>query len=1380
MHQIFHAEHNRLRNYIDRTIPQVLSAQEVTAWHAVHAGSGWDYNERLFQAARLVTEMEYQHLVFEEFARTVQPLINPFLGGLTSIDAAIAAEFAHTVYRLGHSMLPERLDRTNADGSHNEIRLLDAFLNPLEFNNGGPAGTLTADKAAGAIVRGLSKQVGNELDEFVTSSVRNTLVGLPLDLPAINLARGKSEGIPTLNEARRQFFAASKDPTLAPYRNWFEFRFALRHDQSFVNFVAAYGNHPTITGAATVAAKRQAAQALVTANSPFLLTQATTADPTAGGLNNIDFWIGGMAEKPNVFGGLLGSTFNFVFERQLEKLQDGDRFYYLQRLDGLNLKQQLEGNSFSELIRRNTDMGVSMGVIFNTADFNFDSTDPLFSSLNTSQVDVGGGTFVFTLTDGMKVFFDPLHQGKNITVNGGPGDDRWRADVGDDTMYGNGGNDRLEGGEGNDTIVGGDGDDILDGGNGDDVLKGGPGNDALQTGPGFGADIAIGGDGNDFMVGGDDGVEYFGGPGNDIIVDGAMRAEGMFGGSGDDWIDDGEGHDGGMFGDEGNVFDLLAGLSKVGGDDVLGGGPGQDNHWGEGGDDVMVMSEGSNKFFGDYGFDWITLRGWNAPEFIELHLGALPAVPINFNDLRNRYRFVDGASGWNLDDHIAGSNNVLCDPAAGLVAECLLPGMELTAAGAAKIDGLTALMAAFGAAGDLNAPAIPGVKGVGFMGGDIILGGLGSDTLEGKQGDDLIDGDVWLNVQLEATYNDGTVRLVDTPRDLVADVMSDPQLLNPGRIRIVKTIVTPVTPPADCGAATPLNCDTAVFNFPSTEYVTTLNANGTVTVQHVPPGGVSKAEGTDTLRNMERATFTDGVVIDLTALGSNIVATGTVTLSSATPTEGVPLTVTTNITDPNGFNPATITFDWEVETTPGVFAVVTTSPSFTPGNPQVGHALRVAARFIDFGGFAEVVRSAPSAPVLNVNQPPAGVPTLSTATPQEQEPLSASTAGITDPDGLVGVTFNFQWQQATTAGGAPFNNIAGATQVSFTPAQAQVNRLLRVRVSFTDNHGTGESVTSAATGVTGDVFVGTADPDTYNGTAGRDKVSGLGGGDILNTGAGADIVDGGDGDDNINAGAGNDTITGGAGDDFINAGADNDVILYSGSANGFDSVNGNTGVDEIRALANNTVIGLTSIVGVETITANGFTNVTIQGSALGDSWNFSTTTLTGIVSIDSDGGDDAVTGGPGNDNIKGGTGDDVLTGNNGADILDGGDGNDLIDGGNGNDTIIGGAGNDTMSGGAHDVLANNATGNVYRFALGSGQDIVQVFDSAPAGGQDRLDVSARGITAANFAARVTITSVTNADGTIDTLVSFTGTPDTVRLLGVTASTVTSADFILAP
>ncbi|HXT31310.1 MAG TPA: peroxidase family protein [Vicinamibacterales bacterium] len=857
VHQIFHAEHNRLAHDIDRLISgpngdgvgSVLTPAEYAAWHAVHPGSGWGYTERLFQAARFCTEMQYQHLVFEEFARTMQPLINPFLGGLTSINGAISAEFAHTVYRLGHSMLPEVVTRINANGDMNDIRLFDAFLAPQKYNDGGAAGDLTADKAAGSIVRGLSRTVGNEIDEFVVDSVRNTLVGLPLDLPAINIARGRSEGIPSLNDARKQFFTATHDASVKPYANWFEFGQNLKHRESLENFLAAYGTDPSITGAATLDAKRTAARALIGTPSnpgPFLFT-----DSTASGLDSVDFWVGGLAERQAVFGGLLGSTFNFVFEKQLENLQDGDRFYYLQRTDGLNLRFQLEGNSFAELIRRNTDFAGGMDVIFNTADFIFNSTD--------TSADLGDGIVFFTQPDGTKTFFDPLHTGKNIEFDGGSGDDKFLADVGDDTLYGNAGNDRMDGFEGNDTLHGGDGDDVLFGGNGDDVLKGGSGNDALATGPGFGADLAIGGDGNDFMVGGDDGVEYFGGPGNDIIVDGSMRSEGIFGGDGDDWLFDGEGHDGGLFGDGGNVFDLLAGLSPIGGDDVEGGGPGQDNHFGEGGDDIFLMSEGSNKFFGDYGFDWITLQNWTQPEFIELGLLALPNVPLNFNDLRNKYRFVDGASGWDLNDHIAGADTILCDPAAGEIAECFTPNMELTAAGAAKIQGLTELMGPAGFNQPLVGNAIPGIKGEGFMGGEILLGGNGSDLIEGKNGDDLIDGDVWLHVQLKAVLNDGTVKLVDDPRELVDDVFANPQRLNPGHITIVKSIVTPAPVPADCGAAHPVNCDTAVFANPLSEYSIVLNANGTVTVVDAGPalGNPNLGTGTDTLRNIEQLQFSD-------------------------------------------------------------------------------------------------------------------------------------------------------------------------------------------------------------------------------------------------------------------------------------------------------------------------------------------------------------------------------------------------------------------------------------------------------------------------------------------------------------------------------------------
>src|SRR5262249_47390366 len=299
VHQIFHAEHNRLVAYLDQQINAQLTPPEIAAWHALDGPSGWDYGERLFQAARFGTEMQYQHLVFEEFARTMQPLINPFLGGITSINAAIKAEFAHTVYRLGHSMLPEVLTRINANGSANDIRLFDAFLSPQSDNTGGSAGTLNAAEAAGSLVRGLSREVANELDEFVTSSVRNSLVGLPLDLPAINIARGRSEGIPGLNPARKQFFTATHDAAVKPYANWFEFGQGLRHHESLVNFIAAYATVPAVQNATTVAAKRAAATSLL-ANNSFMFASNPAQAAAAGcteatcGLDNVDFWVGGL------------------------------------------------------------------------------------------------------------------------------------------------------------------------------------------------------------------------------------------------------------------------------------------------------------------------------------------------------------------------------------------------------------------------------------------------------------------------------------------------------------------------------------------------------------------------------------------------------------------------------------------------------------------------------------------------------------------------------------------------------------------------------------------------------------------------------------------------------------------------------------------------------------------------------------------------------------------------------------------------------------------------------------------------------------------------------------------------------------------------------
>ncbi len=516
VHHVFHSEHNRLVQHIK----DVLLAGDPAELAEYQVSPGVWNGERLFQAARFVTEMQYQHLVFEEFARKVQPQINVFDAYDSTIDAAISTEFAQAVYRFGHTMLPEVLSRINGTTANN-IDLLDAFLNPPAFLDGG---TLTPEEGAGSLFQGLSTQVANEIDPFVTDAVRNELVGLPLDLAALNIARGRDFGIPPLNQTRRELFAATQDTAVQPYASWNDFGLNLEVPESLVNYVAAYGTHPSITSATTIAAKRAAAEVLVAdTDSDFmnsLNTYASVDGVTTTGVDDIDLWIGALAEKNQPFGGMLGDTMNHIFELQMENLQEGDRFYYLSRTGGMNLLVQLEGNSFSELISRNTTAADLPADVFSTSNYFFDASvqgsvpgTPIVDDPNTSYDET---LLLVRENDGTIRFPGAEH----VTWAGADSalGDRIRSGAGDDTVQGNDGNDRLEGGAGNDSIIGGLGNDILTDLFGDDDIKGGDGNDAISAGQGF--DLLQGGLGSDFIIGATDPKVNLGGPGNDFIRDG--------------------------------------------------------------------------------------------------------------------------------------------------------------------------------------------------------------------------------------------------------------------------------------------------------------------------------------------------------------------------------------------------------------------------------------------------------------------------------------------------------------------------------------------------------------------------------------------------------------------------------------------------------------------------------------------------------------------------------------------------------------------------------------------------------------------------------------------------------------------------------------------
>jgi Ca2+-binding RTX toxin-like protein len=162
------------------------------------------------------------------------------------------------------------------------------------------------------------------------------------------------------------------------------------------------------------------------------------------------------------------------------------------------------------------------------------------------------------------------------------------------------------------------------------------------------------------------------------------------------------------------------------------------------------------------------------------------------------------------------------------------------------------------------------------------------------------------------------------------------------------------------------------------------------------------------------------------------------------------------------------------------------------------------------------------------------------------------------------------------------------------------------------------------------------------------------------------------GNDAITTRGGTDTIRGGAGDDKIVSAAGNDLFLFSGKTEGFDMIDGGDGNDRILAQSAGTTIGLRSLAGVEKISANGFTGVTISGGASADVLDFRTVVLEDIGRISGGAGNDVITGSSATDLIAGGLGNDTLDGAGGDDsfLIGKNEGFDAINGGAGNDSVL--------------------------------------------------------------------------------------------------------------
>ena len=203
-------------------------------------------------------------------------------------------------------------------------------------------------------------------------------------------------------------------------------------------------------------------------------------------------------------------------------------------------------------------------------------------------------------------------------------------------------------------------------------------------------------------------------------------------------------------------------------------------------------------------------------------------------------------------------------------------------------------------------------------------------------------------------------------------------------------------------------------------------------------------------RQRDQQSLTSGASAAVTAAKNP--ATGAPTISG-TARVGETLTASaTGIADSDGLTNVTFTYQWLADDTDITDA---TGATYTLVAADAGKAIKVQVSFTDDAGNAETLTSGASAAVTAANNPATGAPTIS-GTARVGETLTASTTGIADTDGLTNATFTYQWL-------ADDADIADATGSTYTLVAADAGKAIKVQVSFTDDAGNAESLTSAAT-----------------------------------------------------------------------------------------------------------------------------------------------------------------------------------------------------------------------------------------------------------------------------------------------------------------------------
>ena len=1295
IHDVFHKEHNR---NVDNLIKDHLMVYNpLTGTYTGPNGTGgtttWT-GEDLFQAAKLITEMEYQHMIFGEFARKLSPNINAFAAYDINIQADISAEFAHSVYRFGHSMLTEFVDR----GTYNSLTgtatgtiindlLLNDFLSPGKYVTKAADGTNTG----GEVAIGMTRQVGNAIDEWMTPTLRNNLVGQKLDLAMLNIIRGRDSGVPSWNDTRASLYSQTGMSTLRPYDSWNDVGLNLLNpDITLKNLIMAYardaillryGINPNVVAPAVAtlddwnalelgdtATVKTFANAL-SAAADAAMADAVFMDTPANGGNadfwNVDLWVGGLAED-KVPGGMLGSTFDAIFATQMLNLQDGDRMYYLSRLAGTNMLLQIEGQLFSDIVMRNTGVKHLYSDAFSVADSNVElATATNFASLlalsnggplsGTTRLGTAGfvaGTFYGNPGNYLDASgaLNPNGRGNaSETLGGTDAPNNINALGGNDTVWGDGGDDTVEGGAGNDFLHGGDGNDLISDLAGDDFIWGDAGNDNINAGSGI--DQVFGGLGNDTVAGGLGGDVIDGGDGDDLLYgdNGAVDAvSGNMDPTGDaDVIDGGAGNDT-IYGGGGN--DAITGGD---GNDVIDGGMGNNLLSGLAGDDRFLNDPGqlgfNSTFDGGVGFDTVDYSrssgnlvagGGRVGINIDLSNAGVAVVPVGAN-LPDSFLSVEAAIGTIYDDVLSGG---LRQP--GLGGLNRPTATQTDAAGNPILDALgNEIPMDFSIAG--------------LDGNDWVLGSDGNDTLSGGAGNDTLMGGL---------ANDRfafTTEVVSGGVDLILDFQalagnSDWIVLDRTGFNSLNgsTVLSAAEFRSGGGAtAAATAAERIIYNSTNGNlYYDSDGLGGAASIQFATLAAVAPAAGQPAvLPSLTAASF----VLQGPAPAANLTLTGTALADSLVGATGSDLIsgLGGNDTLNGGAGNDTLSGGAgsdAITTGTGIDRVVFDSA------PVAGEIDRITDLTITAGDRLVFDRSV-------FNNLTAGA----SLTAAEFRTGSGVTAASSATQRVLYNTLNgFLYYDPDGTGSRAAVQIATLLN---RPTLTAANLLMR---------GTTAPVVFAGT-PGADVAYGSSANDNLSGSDGNDDLYGYAGNDTLNGGLGVDTLRGGDGSDTFTF---NTAIAGGTNVDLVFdfTNATDRLLLDRAVFDGVSSLGTALTAAELLSAAGATAATTAAQRIIHNTTTgeiwydgdgSGLINAPVAFARLqpGTALTAASIALQGVAPgllINGTALADNLSGGNGNDTINGLAGNDTISGLGGDDTINGGTGNDSISGGVGNDRFV--------------------------------------------------------------------------------------------------------------